>query len=1009
MSQRIAIVGCAGRFPGAESVAELWQLLLAGTEAYQLLDPAQLAQSAHHQLSQQAGYVALARPLADHDCFDARFFGYAPREAALIDPQQRVLLECAWQVFEDAAIPPGDQDGRRTSVLASVGANAYLPLHALPAVWRGEADLLECTLGNDKDYAASRVAYKLDLTGSALTVQTACSSSLVAVHLGVQQLLAFEADRALILAASISLPADLGYLPETGGIRSHDGHCRPFDAAASGTVFGSGVAGVMLKRLDDAITDGDRILAVIEGSAINNDGHQRVGFTAPGLNGQVAVISEALQVAGRQADELAYVECHGTGTHMGDPVEIEALHQALQDNADHALAAASCGIGSIKSNIGHLDVAAGLSGLIKTALSLHHGQIPATLHYQRPNPALRLAHTPFHVIHESTVWPKDRPRVAGVSSFGFGGTNAHAILSAPPDTPASGPTRSWHCLPLSAATPEALQQRATALAHWLSQHPATPLDDVAWTLQTGRKALPHRRVCVADSAASAIQQLSTLPTTPVTRVTQLRWLFPGQGAHYAGMAAPLYQQEPLFRERLERWLARLVHAGANPAIRAVLLTPSEAEADTGLVQPALFALEVSLAETLMALGLQPDELLGHSLGELSAATVAGVFQPDDAARLLVARSQWMAALPTGGMALLLATAADVERELPVHGSLALALVNGPQCCVVAGPDVALEALLASSAAQRWQARRLRTSHAFHSPMLDPMLVRYQDLLSQLHLSAPVLPLRSGTHGQLLSAEEACSADYWVRQLRHTVRFDLALAHASPDGMDLEIGPPGGLLEFARQSQPSPRPGVSLCPPRQLAGHAAERIWPWAIGLLWQHGVAINWPAWQHAWLPRQKCALPGYPFARQRHWLPAVLPIAPPEGVPVSPATLPAQPRGIASSDVPPTAAPTGLTDESRMLALWRAVLHLDAIQLTDDFFALGGNSIQALRLCQLAREQGWSLTPQQVFQLRTPAALAAVLTPPVQTSPSLPSHTFSEVDEDDLALLLNQLTEETP
>ncbi|GGY18423.1 type I polyketide synthase [Paludibacterium paludis] len=1019
-STDIAIIGAAGRFPGADSVAALWRLLLEGKEPYRILGPEQLAAAGHAELARSPRYVPLARLPDDYDCFDAGFFGYSPREAAFMDPQQRLLLECAWHVFEQAGHIPEDRDGMRTAVFASVGANGYLPLHALPRVLAGQADMLDVLIGNDKDYAATRIAYKLNLSGPALSVQTACSSSLVAVHLAVQSLLAFEADRALVASASLAVPAETGYLAEESGIRSPDGHCRPFDADSNGTVFGSGVAGVLLRRLDDALADGDTPLAVIRASAVNNDAAARVGFTAPGLQGQIDVIAEALQMAELDAADIGYVECHGTGTQLGDPVEIDALSQALRACSRAPLPPAHCLVGSVKSNIGHLDACAGLAGLIKTACSLREGVIPPTLHYRRPNPRLELDATPFRVVDRRMPWPADRPRLAGVSAFGFGGTNAHLILAAPPAPPATGPARTQHCLPLSAADGPALRRQAENLADWLDNDHGHDLADVAFTLQTGRKALSHRAVVVAadiEQASAALRRMRGSEAT-LDQPWRALWLFPGQGSHHPGMAAALYREEPLFRSELEHLLGRMAAHRHAPAIRALLLDADGATDDTAIVQPALFAFEVALGRYLLALGLEPAALLGHSLGELSAACLAGVFGSDDACDLVCLRGELMAGAEPGGMAALWADADDVQAWLETHHpGLERVVVNAPRCCVVGGPESALGAALADAEKQGWPARRLRVSRAFHSRMMEPALAVWRERLTTITLSAPRWPMISAEDGQCLDARRACDPGYWARQLRQPVRFDLALLRTRelPRALPLEIGPGGGLIGFYRDTVGGEAPAFELCGSRHLADSERYRHFLGTLGQLWQAGAPLAWPAFNRDHLPRRKVALPGYPFARERHWLPSSLPVLAKalanRDVPAAePAADPAAerpvPAGIRHQPRPaqphPFRAP--VSDAERLMAaLWQDLLFIDDIGLDDDFFALGGNSILALRLCQEARSRGWTLTPAEVFQSRTVAALCRHLDDAAAAAPH-PAPARADIDPADLAVLLQRL-----
>jgi acyl transferase domain-containing protein len=676
-----------------------------------------------------------------------------------------------------------------------------------------------------------------------------------------------------VAAASLSVPTEAGYLAEECGIRSPDGHCRPFDANSNGTVFASGVAGVLLRRLDDAIASGDSILAVIRATAINNDGNARVGFTAPGLQGQVDVISEALQVAQVDAADLAYVECHGTGTRLGDPIEIGALDQAWRANSTHDLPPRHCLVGSVKSNIGHLDTVAGLAGLIKTACCLHHGEIPPTLHYASPNPEIGLARTPFHVADQRQTWPANRKRLAGVSAFGFGGTNAHAVLEAAPAASETACARSWHCLVLSAADEPALQRQAGALADWIEKDPGADLADIGYTLQVGRRALAWRGVLLASDATQAVAGLRRITGVQSQATTSPLWLFPGQGAHYPGMASALYAAEPAFRDALSRMLLMLPKNAPVDTIRGLLLDPGGAQIDdTAIVQPALFIYEVALGQTLLALGLVPSALLGHSLGELSAACLAGVFEPAQACSLVCLRGALMADLPPGSMVLVHCDAESVGARLSAgHPALDLAVVNSPACCVVGGPRDAIDAFASAAQALGWQPRQLRTSHAFHTRMMDPALARYRQAIRERVLSQPRWPLLSGQDGQWLSGERAIDPEYWVQQLRQPVRFDQALASTMPTAV-VEVGPGGGLLAFARDTSRMPAVMLSIGGNRYQDASTQHGHFVQGIARLWQAGDAVDWLAFNQPWLPRRRVGLPPYPFARERHWLPSSLP-----------------------------------------------------------------------------------------------------------------------------------------
>jgi phthiocerol/phenolphthiocerol synthesis type-I polyketide synthase E len=685
----IAIVSMAGRFPGASGVDALWANLCAGVESVATLGDAELlAAGVAPELLRQSSYVRARALLPDIELFDAELFGYGPAEAAAIDPQQRLFLECAFEAFERAGHDP-ERASARVGVFAGSSFNGYL-FRALPdGLLQSSADL-SSLLGLDKDFLTTRVSYKLNLTGPSVAVQTACSTSLVAVHLACQALLNGECELALAGGVCIGVPQHVGYSWQEGGIASPDGHCRPFDAQAQGTVAGSGVGVVLLKRLEDALLDRDPVVAVIKGSAINNDGRGKLGFTAPGVAGQVRVIREALAMAEVAPDTIGYVEAHGTATPLGDPVEVAALTEAFQPAGPRG----SCGLGSLKGNLGHLDAAAGVAGLIKAALALSHRQLPPSLHFREPNPAIDFARGPFRVIAELEDWQAAGPRRAGVSSFGLGGTNAHVVLEEAP-APIAAPARGAELVVLSARSAPGLEQLRAELAAQLERQPELGLSAVAYTLQRGRRAQPYRWAAVASDRAELLVALRSpaRPAQPV-HARRVAFLFPGQGVARPDWARPLYEQEPVFREEIDRCAAQLrSEQGFDllglcfpPAPHAVAAARRLAETDAE--QLVLFTLELALARLWMAWGVQPSALLGHSLGEWVAACLAGCISQEQALRLVSLRGRSMRSAPEGG--LLAVAASEAELAPLLQGELELAAVNGPRQCVLSGSVAALQ-------------------------------------------------------------------------------------------------------------------------------------------------------------------------------------------------------------------------------------------------------------------------------------------------------------------------------
>ena len=890
-SSEIAIVAMAGRFPGAESPEALWQNLKHGVESIRPLERETLvAAGVPISMLDDPTYVPVSSSADGIDLFDAKFFGYSPREAEILDPQQRMLLECAWEALERAGYDPSRCDFE-IGVFAAAGLNTYL--------WRFLASLqhgagrARITLANRPDTLATRVSYKLNLRGPSLTVQTACSSSLVAVHQACMSLLAGECRMAL--AGGVSLQVEqTGYLYEPDGILSPDGHCRAFDARAQGTVGGSGAGIVVLKRLSEALDDGDPIHAVILGTGINNDGAVKAGFTAPSVEGQALAIRRAHQAAGIDPRTLGYVEAHGTGTALGDPIELAALKESFGDDDRRG----ACALGSVKTNIGHLDAAAGVAGLIKAAHVVEHGLIPPSLHFERPNPKLGLAESPFYVADQLTPWPADAcsdgaQRRAGVSSFGIGGTNAHLVVEQPPERRPSEPDRRPQILVLSARTATALEAATERLARRLEASPELELADVAYTLQVGRRAFEHRRCVVCRNLPEAIAALRGAPAAAVATATIFReaadvaFLFPGQGAQYPSMGAELYGSEPAYREVVDRCCDQLEpHLGLD---LRVLLQPGDASevaarrlTQTRFAQPALFVVAYALARLWMARGVRPCAMLGHSIGEYVAACLAGVLSLEDALALVATRGRLMQDLPRGAMLAVQLPHEEVKRRL--GSGLTVAAINHPERCVVAGSVEAVDALALRLESEEIACRRLRTSHAFHSPMMDPILERFAREVGRVELQAPRIPFVSNVTGTWIRAAEATDPDYWARHLRRAVRFSDGLERLFEDteAVLLEVGPGRTLSQLARShgGRPAGRPvvtslrrgakgsGVPAEPagvPAEPAGVPAEPAGlAAAVGRLWTAGVEIDW----HRRHPgrRRRVDLPTYAFESRRFW-----------------------------------------------------------------------------------------------------------------------------------------------
>ncbi|GAB3352639.1 amino acid adenylation domain-containing protein [Lysobacter tyrosinilyticus] len=881
-NEPIAIIAMSGRFPGAGDVEQFWDNLAAARDSITVFGPDQLDPSIADIDRLDPAYVPARGVIDGVEDFDAGFFGINPRQAELMDPQHRIFLELCWECMERAGHVP-DATTVPVGVFAGTYHSTYLRRHVA-----AHPDLIDSVgayqviLDNEKDYIATRIAHKLNLTGPAISMYTACSTSLVAICQALASLRAGSCDMALAGGVSIISPPRSGYRYQEGAMFSPDGHTRTFDAQAKGTVFSDGAAVVLLKRLSDAITDGNPVHAVILGGAINNDGGNKASFTAPSSEGQAAVIAMAQADAGVSPRSIGYVETHGTATPLGDPIEIEGLVKAFRrDTPDVGF----CRIGSVKSNIGHLVIAAGAAGVIKTTLALKRGEIPASLHFEKANPTIDFAGSPFVVNAALSAWPNGNiPRRAGVSSFGVGGTNAHVVMEQAPALPGSEAGQGPHLLVLSTRSPAALDRAAGRLADFLQADAergdlqvkdTVNLADVAWTLAVGRKRFAHRVAVVASDAREAIAQLrspelvTAIKRGKPARPCELVFTFPGQGAQYAGMGRALYETEPEFAAAFDQ-CAEVLRSDSGFDLRGVVFgDDAEQLRPTAIMQPAIFSLEYALARLWMSQGLRPAAMIGHSIGEFVAATLADVFALPDALRLVARRGALMQSQPAGGMLSVRLALEDLLACLPA--SLSLAAENAPGACVVAGSLDAVAEFQSRLEADGIACRALRTSHAFHSSMMEPVVAPFRAAVEAVARSVPRLPIVSTVTGDWLDADSAMSADYWARHLRQPVRFAAALARAVGDGPSralLEVGPRATLSLLARQHPAVQKADVVAVPSLADAPELETASLRAAAGQLWCRGVEIDVAGFDRR-NSRMRVELPTYPFERQRCWVEA--------------------------------------------------------------------------------------------------------------------------------------------
>lgn len=948
--EKIAIIGMAGRFPDADNISQFWQNLINGKESLtNYTDEELLSAGENPETIKHPNYVKTGTILTNAEMFDAAFFDFSPKEALYTNPQQRLFLEICWEAMENSGYRADNHPGA-IGVYGGSSNNGYaMLLYQQSQNPVSPTDRFQIMMGNDPDFLATRVAYKLNLKGPALTIQTACSTSLVAIHQACQGLLTYQCDMALSGGVCVHLHQGRGYLYQEGMIFSPDGHCRTFDTQAQGTVFGQGAGVVVLKRLSEALADNDTILAVISGSAINNDGAMKVGITAPSVEGQAEVISMAQAIAEVEADSISYIEAHGTGTPLGDPIEIEGLTRSFRETTDKK---SFCAIGSVKTNIGHLDAAAGVCGLIKTTLALNHKQIPPSLHYSKANPNINFTDSPFYVNGIRQDWKSshNQPRRAGVSSFGIGGTNAHAILEEAPVRPATISDTSWQLLPLSARSSTALQTMTTNLAEHIISNPEQELVDIAYTLQVGRKPFQHRcfTVCPTKQNGAAILQNSIkdqyYSICPETQPSGIVFMFSGQGSQYINMTRDLYDSVPFYTEQVDYCAGKLqIELGLD--IRDILFPTQEYNAQaeillrqTNITQPALFLIEYCLAQLWMHWGIKPAAMVGHSIGEYVAACLAGVFSLDDALKLVATRGRLMHSLPPGSMLTIAQSAEEIREHLPPE--LSLAVINGARRCVVSGTKEHIEQLQKKLDTDEIDSQTLHTSHAFHSHLMEPILDEFTDAVTQAHRGPAQIPFVSNVTGTWITETEASDPGYWANHLRQTVNFYGCLQTLLESQTDilLEIGPGQTLTFLGKQHPKKNKKHIIVATTRRPVERKNDKqVILQSLGQLWLAGVKIDWQQ-VHTAGTRSRIPLPTYPFERNKFCI-AGDPFLPEiEEEPIDDELL----SDYDNNEIEKSAHEV----EVLVAEIWKKLLvGVKTINREDNFFDLGGDSLQAVQM----------------------------------------------------------------
>jgi acyl transferase domain-containing protein len=993
----IAVIGMAGRFPGARDIHEFWDNLKNGAESIAFFSDQELEESGvEPELIDDPAYVKAKGVVDDVEYFDAAFFGYSPTEARLIDPQVRVFHECAWEALENAGYDPERFEGK---IGLYAGASSDFFWQILTR-FSGAGDMLDSfSLIHliNRDFLTTRISYKLNLRGPSFFIQTACSTSLVAIHLACQGLLSGECAMALAGGVTISLPLKSGHLYRGGMVLSPDGSCRAFDAAAEGFAGGDGAGAVALKLLEDAAADGDFIHAVIKGSAINNDGCQKAAFSAPSFKAQTGVVKAALSMAEVHPETIGYVETHGTGTQLGDPIEIEALKRAF--NTDKK---AYCKIGSVKTNIGHLDSAAGVASFIKTVLALEHRQIPPSLHFNTPNPNIDFKNSPFIVNTQLSPWPNPKyPLRAGVTSLGIGGTNVHAVLEEAPRPQPYPDGRPWKIIPLSARTQPALDRVTENLLRHLEAHPGVNenvnLADAAFTLQVGRKAMKRRRMLVCadiDEAKAALSEPTNIPTHRILEdKNPAVFMFAGLGAQYENLALDLYREEPLFREHMDRCFD-ILKPLMDYDIKQILYpspgasgedSPSSAIHRIENSQLVVFIIEYALAQLLITWGVKPQVMIGYSFGEYTAACISGVFSLEDALKIILCRGRLLARAAPGAMLSVPLSRDRLTPSLPEE--ISLAIDNGSSC-IVAGTQAAVASFEKTMKAKKLMCMPVPHTVAMHSHMMDPILAPFEQELASVQFDKPQIPFISNLTGKPVNAEEVVKPTYWRQHLRETVCFSGGISHLAqkPAGIFIEIGPGRDLSTMVKRyfKDNTRQKALNLIRPPQKNDADVYYLLK-KLGYLWLYGVNIDWAAF-YSGEKRRRVPLPAYPFQRQRLWIDTTLYQLSKELLPANPVSAgqpviddaaapitaepdpPSSPRSELNT---PYVAPANAL-ERVMAQVWEQFFGITPIGTRDDFFELGGDSLKAMNIStMIQRELSVEIPVAEFFRKQTIEGLA--------------------------------------
>lgn len=934
--EAVAIVGMAGRFPMAKDIGQFWNNIVDKKECISFYSDEELVNMGiSASLLLDPNYVKARGHLNGIDLFDADFFKISPSEAELMDPQHRLCLECAWEALEEAGYD-SERYGGKIGVFVGESMNTYLLMNVFPKFKYNfiSTNSLQAAIGNDKDSLATTISYKMNLTGISAVVQTSSSTSLTAICVASQSILTHQCDIALAGGISIGVPLKSGYLYEEGGIVSRDGHCRPFDKDSSGFVPGNGVGIVVLKRLSEAIEDRDHIYAVIKGFAVNNDGSRKVSYSAPSVMAQAEVIVEAQAMANISPSQIGLVEAHGTGTTMGDPIEVSALIEAFGKSGK-----GYCAIGSVKANIGHLDTAAGVAGLIKASLALKHKTLPPSINYRAANPLIPFEDSPFYVNTETKPWEASDIRYAGVTSLGMGGTNAHVVLQEWPERRKVSPGREWGVMTVSAKTKTALRRQLMNMLDFVVTNGKAKdyLDDAAYTMNTGRRVFPYREYIVYHTKDGLVKQIEdkleqVKDYRPIRKNEQVVFMFSGQGSQYSKMAQGLYQSEPVFRKSVEL-CRKHINEIINIDILEHVFADTQTINETRLAQPALVTIEYAMAQLMMSWGIKPQVMIGHSIGEYVAACLAGVFTLEDALRIVCLRGRIISELGSGAM---LAARLDEAKAQNCGDGCSIAAVNSPDMLVFAGTFDEIDRLARKLEADKVYNKRLKTSHAFHSHMMEPAMAEFRSEMNKIVLSAPSISFISGLSGKY-AGEEVCETEYWVRHLRETIRFGDGMKTLLDDGYRLfvEMGPGNGLCTFVSHYEKQ----YDIYPPAATIRHPNEEIEDDeklmnALGQIWMGGAELNWDLF-YANEKRYRLPLPTYPFEHKRYWI----------DINDENVQRLEEPEYQFDKNIKPLQITTFAEACTSVSEVWKELLGIEDIEENESFFDVGGDSIMLIKL----------------------------------------------------------------